>query len=228
MERTFVDLLKARRDPRLFRYASPEKRAVEVGQPGYQTSYSSYGGLDAGAYVSDNLDKLTERGEGSPLNPRYHSNPVNEPSIAVGYPELEFNIAEAALRGWITADVSEHYYKGIRASMEFFGIASDKINTYLNGSQVVYDDTKALEQIITQKYLSFFLNSGWEPFYNQRRTGFPTFAVGPSTQNGGQIPKRWMYPQDELDNNFDNVKEAIDRQYEGNDNINGVMWLLQN
>jgi hypothetical protein len=228
METTFVNLLKARRDPRLFRYASPEKRAVEVGQPGYQTSYSSYGGLDAGAYVSDNLDKLTERGEGSPLNPRYHSDPVNEPSIAVGYPELQFNIAEAALRGWITADVSEYYYKGIRASMEFFGVASDKINTYLNGSQVVYDDTKALEQIITQKYLSFFLNSGWEPFYNQRRTGFPVFAVGPSTQNGGQIPKRWMYPQDELDNNFDNVKEAIDRQYEGNDNINGVMWLLQN
>src|SRR4030042_4613459 len=129
MEKTFVNLLKARRDPRLFRYASPARRAVEVGQPGYQTSYSSYGGLDAGAYVSDNLDKLTELGEGSPLNPRYHSDPVNEPGIAVGYPELEFNIAEAALRGWITADVSEHYYKGIRTSMEFFGIASDKINT---------------------------------------------------------------------------------------------------
>jgi hypothetical protein len=37
-----------------------------------------------------------------------------------------------------------------------------------------------------------------------------------------------MYPQDELDNNFENVKEAIDRQYEGNDNINGVMWICNN
>ena len=44
LEKTFVDLLKARRDPRLFTYGSPEKRAVEVGQPGYETSYSSYGG----------------------------------------------------------------------------------------------------------------------------------------------------------------------------------------
>jgi hypothetical protein len=226
MEKTFVDLLKARRDPRLFKFGSPERRAVEVGQPGYQTSYSSYGGLDAGAYVSDNLDKLTERGEGSPLNPRYYSDPVNEPSIAIGYPELEFNLAEAALRGWITADVSEHYYKGIRASMEFFGVAADKINSYMNGLQVVYDETKAMEQINIQKYISYYLNSGWEPFYNQRRTGIPVFVVGPSTQNGGQIPKRWMYPQEELDNNFDNVKVAIDRQYGGNDNINGVMWLL--
>jgi len=228
LEKTFVDLLKARRDPRLFTYGSPEKRAVEVGQPGYQTSFSSYGGLDAGAYVSDNLEKLTEQGIGSPLNPRYHSDPVNEPSIAIGYPEQEFNIAEAALRGWITADPAEHYYNGIRASMEFFKVASDKINSYLNGSLVVYDEAKAMEQINTQKYLSFYLNSGWEPFYNQRRTGIPTFVVGPATQNGGLVPKRWMYPQEELDNNFVNVAEAINRQYEGNDNINGVMWLLQN
>jgi hypothetical protein len=54
MEQTFVNLLKARKDPRLFQFAWPEKKAVEVGQPGYQTSFSSFGGLDAGAYVSDN------------------------------------------------------------------------------------------------------------------------------------------------------------------------------
>ena len=84
-----------------------------------------------------------------------------------------------------------------------------------------------MEQINTQKYLSFFLNSGWESFYNQRRTGIPAFVVGPSTQNGGQIPKSWMYPQDELDNNFENVAEAINRQYAGNDDVNGVMWLLK-
>ncbi len=63
MEKTFVDLLKARRDPRVFAFASPERRAVEVGQPGYETSYSSYGGLDAGAYVNDNVQKLTEQSE---------------------------------------------------------------------------------------------------------------------------------------------------------------------
>ena len=103
MERTFVDLLRARRDPRLFTFALPEKRAVDVGQPGYEKSFSSYGGLDAGSYVNDNVQLLTEEGIGSPLNPRYYFDPVNEPSIAVGYPELQFNLAEAAVRGWIDA-----------------------------------------------------------------------------------------------------------------------------
>ena len=99
-----------------------------MGQPGYQTSFSSFGGLDAGAYVNDNVQRLTEKGEGSPLNPRYYSDPVNEPSIAVGYPELQFNLAEAALRGWITADTSEFYVKGITASLQFYSIPPAKIN----------------------------------------------------------------------------------------------------
>lgn len=226
MERTFVDLLKARKDPRLFVFGSPERKAVEIGQPGYQTSFSSFSGLDAGAYVNDNVQRLTEKGEGSPLNPRYYTDPICEPSIAVGYPELQFNLAEAAFRGWISGTPSEFYNKGITASMVFYGITASKITSYLNGSAVVYNQAKAMEQINTQKYLSYFLNSGWEAFYNQRRTGIPTFVVGPSTQNGGQVPKRWLYPQGELDNNFENVSESINRQYAGNDNVNGVMWLL--
>jgi len=227
MERTFVNLLKARKDPRLFQFASPERKAIQVGQPGYQTSFSSFGGLDAGAYVNDNVILLTEKGEGSPFNPRYYSDPENEPSIAVGYPELLFNLAEAALRGWIVADTADLYRRGITASMQFYGIAQAKINACLSERLVVFDPAKALEQISTQKYLAFFLNSGWESFYNQRRTGIPDFVVGPSTQNGGLIPKRWLYPQDELDNNFENVAPAINRQYGGQDDVNGVMWLLK-
>jgi hypothetical protein len=226
MEKTFVNLLKSRKDPRLFAFANPERKAIEVGQPGYQTSYSSFNGLDAGAYVNDNVQRLTEKGEGSPLNPRYYSDPVNEPCISIGFPELQFNLAEAALRGWITADTAALYYNGITASMQFYGITQTRITSYLGGSLVVFDRTKAMEQINTQKYLAFYLNSGWEPFYNQRRTGIPVFAVGPYTQNAGVVPKRWLYPQSELDNNFEHVEEAINRQYGGNDQVNGIMWML--
>lgn len=226
MEASFVKLLKARLDPRLFKFAAPERVAVEVAQPGYEKSFSSFNGLEAGAYVNDNVQLLTEEGIGSPLNPRYYSEPENEPSISIGYPELMFNLAEAALRGWITADPEDLYLKGIRASMQFYGIEDARIQTYLDGRLVKYDEATAMEQINIQKYLAFFLNSGWECFYNQRRTGIPTFSVGPSTQNGGSIPKRWMYPQSELDNNFDNVEIAVNSQFDGNDNINGLMWLL--
>ena len=43
--------------------------------------------------------------------------------------------------------------------------------------------TTGLTQILTQKYLAFFQHSGLEAFYNQRRTGVPTFLVGPGTGN---------------------------------------------
>jgi hypothetical protein len=168
----------------------------------------------------------SNEGKGSPVDPRYHSEPIGEPVIAVGFPELMFNLAEAAARGWIDADAAEFYRSGIRASMEFYGVASSRINEYLQHDKVAFNESKAVEMIVTQKYLSSFFNTGWEPFYNQRRTGFPEFVVGPGTQNNGQIPKRWMYPQSELDYNQSNVAEAINRQFGGNDNVNQVMWLL--
>lgn len=226
MEATFTNLLREREDPRLFVFAEPERRAVENGQPGYQLNFGSYGGLDGGAQLTDNVLTASTQGIGSPVDPRYHSDPVGEPSIAVGYPELMFNLAEAAARGWITADANSFYQKGIRASMEFYAVPNARITTYLNHPKVVFDAGKAVEMILTQKYLAFFFNSGWEPFYNQRRTGFPEFVVGPGTLNNGQIPKRWMYPQEELLYNLDNVSAAINRQFSGNDNVNGVMWLL--
>jgi hypothetical protein len=223
---SFANLLKERNDPRLFLFAEPERRARENGQPGFEGIVGAYGGLNAGAQLTENVLAASNEGKGSPVDPRYHSEPIGEPVIAVGFPELMFNLAEAAARGWIDADAAEFYRSGIRASMEFYGVASSRINEYLQHDKVAFNESKAVEMIVTQKYLSSFFNTGWEPFYNQRRTGFPEFVVGPGTQNNGQIPKRWMYPQSELDYNQSNVAEAINRQFGGNDNVNQVMWLL--
>ena len=72
-----------------------------------------------------------------------------------------------------------------------------------------------------------FMNSGWESFYEQRRTGVPTLAVGPGTYNNGQVPKRWLYPLSEYDYNPGNLSTSLQNQYGGNDDVNGVMWLIQ-
>ena len=72
------------------------------------------------------------------------------------------------------------------------------------------------------------MNTGLQPFYEQRRTGFPMFeTAGAGILNGGKIPKRWMYPTDEYTNNAGNVENAVKDQYPGGDDINGVMWLVQ-
>jgi hypothetical protein len=43
--------------------------------------------------------------------------------------------------------------------------------------------------------------------------------------NNGKVPMRWMYPQEELQLNSQNIHDAIARQYPDGDDINGVMWL---
>src|SRR5207247_10781412 len=108
------------------------------------------------------------------------------------------------------------------------GISASDQNQYLLGNNVDYNPPNGVEMIITQKYINYFMNGGWEAFYNHLRTGFPTFKVdGGGVLNNGQIPKRWMYPQDELQYNSQNVHDAIQRQYPDGDDINSVMWLLK-
>ena len=146
--------------------------------------------------------------------------------ILLGYSEQCFNIAEAINRGWIQGDDADYYKKGIRASMQFYGISESVISEYLNSSVVAYGGQ--LEQILNQKYIAFFNNSGWEPFYNIRRTGIPALNVGDNMNNpSGKIPVRWRYPQTEYQTNESHVQEAIKRQFDGTDGVDNLMWLLQ-
>ena len=222
MEESFVNLLKDKHDPRLFTFADPKPQGSSLPE----TDFDAYGGLDGSAPLADNTNDLLA-GEGSRADARYYSDPVNEPSVLISYAELEFTLAEAAARGWITDDAATHYENGVRASLDFYNVSTADQDAYLAQPEVAYNPADAIEMIVTQKYINFFLNGGWEPFYNHLRTGFPTFTVdGGGVLNNQQVPKRWMYPEDELLLNRTNVQAAIQRQYPGGDNINGVMWLL--
>jgi hypothetical protein len=87
--------------------------------------------------------------------------------------------------------------------------------------------TAGLTQILDQKYLALFRHSGLEAFYQNRRTGIPTFTTGPGTGNSGRIPLRFKYQSSELSANTDNYNSALQSQFGGNDDINGRMWILQ-
>lgn len=217
LEKRFVTLLKNLNDPRLFEIAEPV-----TGQPA--GVFTSYDGVDAGLTVADQNNASPGA---SKIARRYIEDPVNEPMILLGYAEQEFLIAEGISRGWATGNAATHYNNGITASMKYYGISDAAIATYLAQPSVMYNPATAITQIIQQKYIAFFLNSGWEPFFEQRRTGIPVLSTGPGTQNGGMVPKRWIYPQSEYVSNSENVEEAVDRQFGGVDDINGVMWVLQ-
>lgn len=223
MEESFVNLLKSLRDTRLFSFADKAPKFASLPA----TDFNAYGGAKGSAPVNEN-NARTVAGEVSKINPRFYNNPVNEPSIALGYAELQFILAEGVTRGWISGNAGDYYQKGIQASMLFYNIDQATINTYLAQSAVQLTAGNALQNIITQKYIASFMNSGWQPFYEQRRTGFPVFDVsGSGVLNNKVIPKRWMYPQSELQLNQQNVSAAITRQYPNGDNINGIMWLIK-
>ena len=242
MDNSFVQLLKGLQDPRLFVYAAPEASAAGLAP----TNFNAYAGLQGSAVISVNQQQQS-LGNGSQFNTRYYFEPANEPSVLMGYAELQFLLSEAVIRGWITGNANSYYIAGITDAMQFSdynfpaaqGVpytgqlySGNDIQTYLSQPAIPLKTGTEIQQIITQKYISMFMNTGLQPFFENLRTGFPVFEVagaGIINQVNGvnAVPKRWMYPIDEIGNNATNVNNAIKSQYPGGDNINGVMWLLQ-
>ena len=69
-----------------------------------------------------------------------------------------------------------------------------------------------------------------DAYYEYRRTGYPVLLINPNTNRNtdkNKIPVRWMYSTWEYDYNKENVEEAVQRQYEGIDDYNKLMWILK-
>lgn len=227
MEQSFVDKLKKSKDPRLFKMA--EKKTSTVGvMPDDPFSY--YDGLYGSGDLGENSKRASD-GLASRINPRYFDDPINEPTLLMGYAELQFILAEAAVRGWIGGNANAYYTKGISASMDFYKIGSADATAYLAQPTIALKPNSEIEQIkqiMDQKHTALFFNTGWRIFYDQRRTGFPKFNTdGKGILNDGKIPKRRMYPSTEITNNNTNLTNAVNKQYPDGDNINGVMWLIK-
>jgi hypothetical protein len=253
INKTLMDILVANKDPRTYVFAVPAPAQLAAGKS--VADFTAYIGADINlpqATISNN----STAGMYSYINwNRYFSSSSGanaEPYIFLGYPEMCFNIAEAINRGWVTGTTASSWYtKGINASMGVYKITQGQVYTignldctkpntgtatidiagFLAAPAVAYqgDNADGLGQILTQKYVAFFSNSGYEAFYNQRRTGVPVFAQGGAgigTPNN-QIPVRWLYPQDEITYNSDNNKAAVASQYGGTDNVNAKMWLIK-
>lgn len=169
----------------------------------------------------------------SRLKSKWYLEPVGPSAMNIGYPEQEFILAEAALRGWTEDDPETHYLNGIRAAHEFLGVSSADTRAYLGHEKVQFkgSDTEKLGKIITEKYLNFFMQGGNEAYFELRRTGYPDFSAylthnTDQIYNDGYLPLRYRYPQSEIDNNNAQVSEAIKRLDKGDDR-NSRMWLLQ-
>ena len=150
----------------------------------------------------------------------YEPNAVD--AIIMNYSELQFLLAEASKEGWISGNAKNYYDNGVKASFAYWKVDQD-MDAYLSQNGVKYDGK--LETIITQKWLSSFLN-GYEGYFDFRRTGFPTYIkAAKDSKNNNQIPVRFLYPDNQQTLNKKNYDEVIARQ--GPNDINTKMWLIK-
>ena len=248
--KTFLNITTSTSDPRTFIAATPAPAQLTAGKA--ISDFTAYVGADINTDLAT-LNANSGKGQYSFANYlRYYTSTSGanaEPYIIIGYPEMCFNIAEAINLGWTTGNAATWYNNGINASLAWFGLSQGKsftvgdvsgtvlgtvtidVNSFLNNPSVSLSSNSdsARVQIITQKYVSFFQNSGWEAFYNWRRTGVPAFSQGGSGIGtpSNLIPRRWEYPQDEINYNNANYSSAISSQFGGKDDLTQDTWLTK-
>ncbi|MDO5977453.1 SusD/RagB family nutrient-binding outer membrane lipoprotein [Flavivirga spongiicola] len=229
---TYIDLLKAKQDPRLMQVADPTRDAVEA-NPGdlaaVKADFDSYAGADISAEGIVNSAKKLDGDFSLPNFDRYW-NFVGQPAVLISYWEQELNIAEAAHRGWIPNSPATHYNNGITASMEWYGVDSADIADYLSTNQPYIVGDAGLKRLLEQKYIAFAENSGQESFFMTRRTGVPTYVFSSfnDIDPGESYPIRWTYPGSEDVNNNENYRAALVSQFGAEvDDRDQIIWLLK-
>ncbi len=131
------------------------------------------------------------------------ANPLT--GIFMNFAELQFILAEAVVKNYISGSAETYYNNGIAASINYWvpsfstNIASTEFLDYVTDADIVWgtynvnSDEDKMEQIHMQKYYALFLVD-MQQWFEYRRTGHPYLPQGPGLANGGVMPARIAYP----------------------------------
>ncbi|MGF1534443.1 MAG: SusD/RagB family nutrient-binding outer membrane lipoprotein [Bernardetiaceae bacterium] len=229
-----IQALDAINDPRLFRYARPINDA-----------FDGQAAVFLGAVNGSNSDNCSKAG--SRLGVQYYNVPdrVTAPDLALPYAEgilmtyseVTFLIAEAAAKGWISADAATYYRAGVQASILYHQVDMNAsgwagFNDFYQNSGIA--QTIDLDNIRKQKWLALYFH-GLEPYFEVRRWYIEegrnwdriSFLEAPCENlNGDVLPMRFRYPGQEQSLNADNYTAAIER-LGGRNDFNAEMWLVR-
>jgi hypothetical protein len=148
------------------------------------------------------------------------------PGVIMSYSEVCFLLAEAALSGSWSGSPKDFVEEGIRANIQFFNDFGDGEFIISDEETDIYIESLSettLEQIITQKWITFIYEMGYEAYNEYRRTGYPKLT----DYHGNPIdqtifPVRLIYPYSEYTLNRDHYNEAVNAQ--GPDNEFTKVW----
>lgn len=215
------DTLLLLNDPRIKVFARPTAATEDTTE-----EFQVYAGIPNGL---DDVTALTFSGGAqniSRVGSLFYEDAITETGISVAkgnimtYAELQFILAEAAFKGWISGSAQIYYEEGIEAAFNMFAL--DVPADYLTSTNVLYDNANALQQIGLQKWIAFFFN-GLEAWSDWKRTGIPQITPGPANLNENKVPVRYVYPLSEQSLNEENRIKAVEVQ--GPDDINTHVWF---
>jgi hypothetical protein len=157
--------------------------------------------------------------------------------ILMNFAEVQFILAEAAVKGLISTGTAESYYNnGALAGITYWlPDWTTKINpatgepgniiTYLAAADIEWEESLSLNdkmaRIHLQKYYALFLVD-LQQWFEYRRTGHPNLPKGAGLANGGVMPARLPYPVYIQSTNPTNYKLVVASQ--GPDVITTPVW----
>lgn len=163
--------------------------------------------------------------------------------MVMNYSEVQFILAEAAAKGWITGSAEDYWKTGIlnditlwlpnwpnatalgTAPSPSIKITSPEFITYLSNADISWGTAPTLdeqmESIHLHKYYALFL-ADLQQWFEFRRTGHPVLPKGPGLRNNGVMPARMTYPVYVESANPTNYKAAVAEQ--GPDEIYTQVW----
>jgi len=195
---TYLNMLKATNDPRISVYFA-------------KSDTSTVSGVVKLAYVGSAAGQKNSLASSMGVNYASSTSPV----YLISYAEIKFIEAEASFQTNDIPRAVSAYNAGLKASLDREGVYDA---TWFAANSITAGAI-TLEKIMTQKYISSFLQV--EVFNDWRRTGFPTLALA-SGAITTEIPRRLPYAQDERLYNYENYK-----QYEKLTITSRVWWDKQ-
>lgn len=201
----FVNNLNSWTDPRIARWAT--------------ISGGTYNGIPSGYPVG----QVPER------QSTYLVALKNEPLLGniINYAEVQFILAEAALKGMIAGSPETFYNRGVENAITMWELVVPE--GHLQKDEVSWEEEAEFEskmdRIHVQKYYTLFFTD-FQQWYEYRRTGHPVLPKGTGLRNNGEMPSRFLYPvavQSLNRANYTAAAAAI-----GGDDINTKVWWNKN
>lgn len=175
-------------------------------------------------------------------------------NVMISAAEVDLTHAEAIVRGFTTgsdADAKAYFIKGVKESIKFYykeyaATTNNGLNTNMpyrtitvptdaqmeTYAESIWDGTSTeskLKCICTQEWLNYSFVQTPQAYFNIRRTGYPEVKVVDfSNVTGvtcGKPIERFLYPNDEVTYNSENLKTELDANFSGTDSwYKQIFW----